>query len=52
MILAVQPDTLVRVKQKNPLEYIHGGSDGALFVAWDFLVKYARKELVEVYFGI
>ena len=32
---------------KKMLEYIHGGSDGALFGAWDFLVKYARKELVE-----
>ena len=32
---------------KKMLEYIHRGSDGALFGAWDFLVKYARKELVE-----
>ena len=35
---------------KNILEYIHGGETCALYGAWDFLRRYASKELLETLF--
>ena len=29
------------------LEYIHGGDEGALFGAWDFVASFASKEIVD-----
>ena len=36
-----------RDETKNVLEFIHGGEDGALFGAWDFLSGNAPKEMME-----
>ena len=32
---------------KNILEYIHGGKDGALYDAWDYIARYTNKHLIE-----
>ena len=32
---------------KNALSYIHGGEDGAVFGAWDFLTKHAGTDRLE-----
>ena len=29
------------------LEYIHGGDEGALFGAWDFVASFASKEIID-----
>ena len=36
-----------RTESKHILEYIHGGEEGAVYGAWDILVRYASKELME-----
>ena len=28
-------------------EYIHGGDEGALYGAWDFLASFASKEIID-----
>lgn len=33
-----------RHETKNVLEYIHGGEEGALLGAWDFIAAHAKKE--------
>ena len=40
-----------REETKNVLEFIHGGEDGALFGAWDFLSANAPKETMENLIG-
>ena len=32
---------------RTMLQYIHGGSDGAIFGAWDFIQRFAPPELIE-----
>ena len=32
---------------KDVLQYIHGGSEGAIYGAWDFLKRHASNELIE-----
>ena len=31
-------------ESRNVLEYIHGGINGAIFGAWDFVCRYASNE--------
>ena len=35
------------IESKHMLEYIHGGIDGAIFGAWEFLTKYAQSDFFE-----
>ena len=35
-----------RQETKQMLEYIHGGDEGALFGAWDFVASFASKEII------
>ena len=32
---------------KDLLEYVHGGSDGSIFGAWDYIRRYATEEQLE-----
>ena len=36
-----------RQETKEMLEYIHGGDEGALYGAWDFLASFASKEIID-----
>ena len=36
-----------RSETQNVLEHIHGGAVGSLFGAWDFVAKFASKDLIE-----
>ena len=36
-----------RQETKEILEYIHGGDEGALYGAWDFLASFASKEIID-----
>ena len=36
-----------QTETKNMLEYIHGGEDGAVYGAWDFVCRYTGKDLME-----
>ena len=40
-----------RQETKEMLEYIHGGDEGALYGAWDFLASFASKEIIELQTG-
>lgn len=39
-----------RHETKNVLEYIHGGEEGALLGAWDFVAANAKKEMMDTLF--
>ena len=40
-----------RKETKNVLEYIHGGEEGSLIGAWDYLAANAPKELMDDLIG-
>ena len=40
-----------REETQNVLEYIHGGEEGALYGAWDFVAANATKHVMETLIG-